>query len=174
MVTVSFTGNFTITCLDCWHIGHQLQSQEAGDHLANWGGFLPLREEDHMIVLEFVATGGRRLVEHHSVHLGQDLLGHDARALLPQLLVVQDKATSASKWEVTSKVVFKDLTILAVKCPELKDKSEAVRSAALVLVQAGGLVQGGEEGEELLRELVGGEGGGKVARRRGLAETLRR
>ena len=127
-----------------------------------------------MIVLELVATGGRRLVEHHSVHLGQDLLGHDARALLPQLLVVQDKATSTSQWEVTSKVVFKDLALLALKCPKFKDKSEAVRSAALVLVQAGGLVQGGEEGEELLGELVGGEGGGKVARRRGLAETLRR
>ena len=127
-----------------------------------------------MIVLEFVATGGRRLVEHHSVHLGQDLLGHDARALLPQLLVVQDKATSASQWEVTSKVVFKDLTLLALKSPQLKNKSEAVRSAALVLVQAGGLVQGGEEGEELLGELVGGEGGGKVSRWRGLAETLRR
>ena len=174
MVTVSFTGNFTITCLDCWHIGHQLQSQEAGDHLANWGGFLPLREEDHMIVLELVATRGRRLVEHHSVHLGQDLFGHDARALLPQLLVVQDKATSASKWEVTSKVVFKDLALLALKSPQFKDKFEAVCSAALVLVQAGGLVQGGEEGKELLGELVGGEGGGKVARRRGLAETLRR
>ena len=127
-----------------------------------------------MIMLELVATSGRRLVEHHSVHLGQDLFGHDARALLPQLLVVQDKATSASKREVTSKVVLKDLALLAVKCPQFKDKSEAVRSAALVLVQAGGLVQGGEEGEELLGELVGGEGGGKVSRRRGLAEALRR
>merc|ERR1712223_430694 len=48
-------------------------------------------------MLELVATGGRRLVEHHSVHLGQDLFGHDARALLPQLLVVQDKATNIDR-----------------------------------------------------------------------------
>ena len=171
MVTVSLHGNFTFTEV-AWIDGTLMRSQKTGDHLANWGGLLPLREENEMQRLELVAAGRRRLVQHHLVRLRQPLVGHDPCALLPQLLVLQDEAPTGY-WEVAGKVVLGDLTLFAVKCPQVEDKLEAVGSAALVLLQAGGLVEGGEEGEELLGEWGGGEGGGQVARWRSLAEAGR-
>ena len=172
MVTGSLHGNFTFTEV-AWIDGTLMRSQKTGDHLANWGGLLPLREENEMQRLELVAAGRRGLVQHHLVRLRQPLVGHDPCALLPQLLVLQDEA-STGYWEVAGKVVLRDLTLFAVKCPQVEDKLEAVGSAALVLLQAGGLVEGGEEGEELLGEWGGGEGGGQVARWGSLAEAGRR
>ena len=122
--------------------------------------------------LQLVAAGGRRLVQHLLVRLRQPRVRHDPCALLPQLLVLQDQATARYR-EVTGKFMLRDFTLTAFKSSQVKDKLEAVGSAALVLLQAGGLVKGGEEGEELLGELGGGEGGRQVARWRRLAEAGR-
>ena len=107
------------------HMCQYLQSQKTGDHLADWGGFLPLREEIHMQRLELVAAGGRRLVQHHPVRLRQLLVGHDPCALLPQHLVLQDQAP-ARYGEVASKIVFGNISLFAIKCSQVKDKLEAV------------------------------------------------
>jgi len=136
MVTVSLHGNFTFSEKVAWIDGTCAISQKTGDHLANRGWLLPLREENQMKRLQLVAAGRRRLVEHHLVRLRQPLVAHNPCALLPQVLVLQNEAP-ARYWKVTSKSVFRDLILLTVKCPQLENELQAVGSAALVLLQAG-------------------------------------